>query len=269
MEQMMAMLSGGPGMGGQGGIMGGDSNPMAALFAQVAGGGLGGQGIPGITAAGEGLADIDPANDTGDANMDPMAALMKSMTEGGGMPPGFGPPGGQTGNPFFPGQTPAKKPLLARFWPLVHVLAMFVLWTFVVFWWEPSLAGLQGSTTSRWALSKWDLLKGGVGRVQSQRLAHDLTRESSFPTLPVFWAFITIQVLLQSTRIVLFKSAPSLPSIVTQFLPLMPPHISSLLLTGSRYLSILNQLWKDGCLFIFLLGAGVILSGNGNSSIRV
>lgn len=56
------------------------------------------------------------------------------------------------------------------------------------------------------------------------------------------------------------QPAPSLPGMISNFLPLMPPHISSALLTGSRYLSLVNQAWKDGCVLLFLLGLGVLSS---------
>lgn len=41
---------------------------------------------------------------------------------------------------------------------------------------------------------------------------------------------------------------------------MLPPKISRPLLTGSRYLTMFTQIYKDGCLLIFGVGLFIILS---------
>ena len=76
---------------------------------------------------------------------------------------------------------------------------------------------------------------------------------------PIFWAFLTVETLLQSTRFMFVKSPPSLPSILSNLLPLAPPHISRLVILGSRYLTSFNQIWKDGCLLLWLIGMTALI----------
>lgn len=56
------------------------------------------------------------------------------------------------------------------------------------------------------------------------------------------------------------QSPPPPHSLIRTFLPLLPPKISRPIVTGSRYLTMLTQLYKDGAIVIFLLGMVIILA---------
>ena len=56
------------------------------------------------------------------------------------------------------------------------------------------------------------------------------------------------------------QSPPAPHSLISTFLPLLPPAISRPVLTGSRYLSMLSQVYKDGCLLIFGVGMLVVVA---------
>lgn len=94
----------------------------------------------------------------------------------------------------------------------------------------------------------------------------------------MFWAFTTLELIIQTTRFLLlkvrlavynevgpadkqFQSPPPPHSLLQTFLPLMPPHLSRPVLTASRYFSLLSQTLKDGFLLVFLLGL-VIIAGD-------
>lgn len=62
------------------------------------------------------------------------------------------------------------------------------------------------------------------------------------------------------------KSPPAPHALLNNFLPILPPKIARPLLTGSRYLNLLTQLFKDGCLLVFMLG--MIIAGGEYASSR-
>lgn len=197
------------------------------------------------------------------------------------------------------GGSQQTKSLSAKLFPLVHVISMIALWAFAVFWWEPSIAAKHWGTEvlitkSLGAWKKWGLLKGDMGGLAAglERQAFEpLVRlfpknffcPSANPTSwtitdsdsifcfrvlrhylplqqPIFWAFTTIELILQTTRLMVFKKPLPAPSIINNFLPMLPPNLSRNIITGSRYLSLGMQVWKDGCLLIFLLGMTIVFA---------
>ena len=172
--------------------MGGE-NPLAALLAQMGGGGAPGANPLGITS---GPSDFDPdslGGLGGKGNEDPMAAMFKAMSSGAGGPGGALPPGLFGGdpnnpNPLFPSSQPLKKPLIQRIFPFIHVLAMVALWAFIVLWWEPSLhpsSTIIGSGRPwTWSnLAKYGLLSGNGEDGKFRNLERDLERQTRFATL--------------------------------------------------------------------------------------
>jgi hypothetical protein len=41
---------------------------------------------------------------------------------------------------------------------------------------------------------------------------------------------------------------------------MLPPNISRLVTTGSKYLGVASQVYADGCLFVFGLGCAIVLA---------
>jgi hypothetical protein len=194
----MSMLGGGGGapgmgMGGPGSMGMGGENPLAALLAQMGGGGAPGANPLGITS---GASDFDPdslGGLGGNGNEDPMAAMFKAMSSGAGGPGGALPPGlfggdANNPNPLFPSSQPLKKPLIQRIFPFIHVIAMVALWAFIVLWWEPSLhpsSTILGSGRPwTWSnLAKYGLLSGNGEGGKFRNLERDLERQTRFATL--------------------------------------------------------------------------------------
>jgi hypothetical protein len=64
--------------------------------------------------------------------------------------------------------------------------------------------------------------------------------------------------LVMGQSLISLQSPPPPHSLISNFLPLMPPKIAKPLVTGSRYLNLLVQTYKDGALLVFLLGLTTI-----------
>ncbi|KAK8846682.1 hypothetical protein IAR55_005769 [Kwoniella newhampshirensis] len=249
LEAMMSMFGGPPGLGAGGGGVGPGSEgvpDMSRLLAQMMGGDPSSFGGPG--GGGNLLGDVDdPAGLGGGAGV-------------GGIPPNLFGPSGTDGFPSFPGMPglggAAAKPRskAEKYFPLVHFVSIIVLSIFAVAWWEPALFKISPSSL----LSTWSRRWAGLsGRRDSVWRLHGFGEPD---VLPLFWAFTTLELILQTTRFVIFKSPPPPHSLLATFLPLMPPAISRPLLTGSRYLNLLSQTYKDGCLLVFGIGMTVVIA---------
>lgn len=249
--QMMAMLNGGAGGAGGAGPEG--MPDMSRLFAQMMGGappGSGPQGgMPNLLGMGDlddpaGLGGTPPLNAAGMPNFPDMSAFAN-------MP-------GMQGMPGMGMGAPQGKGWVEKLYPLVHFIATLLLLAFATVWWEPTIRA------ARWAdvvddkstLGRWARLAGRVGG--RQVVASGVL--GNVEVLPIFWAFTTLQLILQTTRFFILKSPPAPHSLISTFLPLLPPAISRPVLTGSRYLSMLSQVYKDGCLLIFGVGMMVVVA---------
>ncbi|WRT65104.1 uncharacterized protein IL334_002046 [Kwoniella shivajii] len=236
LESMMSMFGGGPPGGANG-----ELPDMATMLSQM-------MGRMGPSSGPEGsqrlLGDLD----------DP-AGL-------GGLPPNLfgGGRGGDGGNgdmPFpFPGMGmgmgmggTTKKSKSERYFPMIHFISIILLALFTVGWWEPMIQSrhLISAIEGNW-IQRWSGLSKSIGKF------------GGVEVLPAFWAWTTLELILQTTRFMILKSPPPPHSLLQNFLPLLPPKISRPLLTGSRYLQLLSQTYKDGCLFIFSLGFSVIIA---------
>ncbi|OCF41563.1 hypothetical protein I317_04575 [Kwoniella heveanensis CBS 569] len=243
LEAMMSMFGGGGGLGGPGGPGGegaGEMPDFSRLMAQMMGVSPDGMGTGG---PGQNLlGDVD----------DP-AGL-------GGVPPnlfgGLGAGGANSPFPFpsMPGMGIGPAPVkskAAKWFPLVHFISIVLLSLFSVLWWEPTLraksplSGIDQGWSGRWA----------------GHLGDKWVRLSGIEAIPVFWAFTTLELILQTTRFMIFKSPPPPHSLIQTFLPILPPKISGPLVTGSRYLNLLLQFYKDGALFVFVVGISTVVAG--------
>ncbi|XAO24713.1 hypothetical protein I312_103519 [Cryptococcus bacillisporus CA1280] len=238
LEAMMSML-GTPGAQSSGG--GAEMPDMSRLLAQM----MGDPSLAsGPNAQGQGMiGDVD--DPAGLGGMGP-----------GGIPPNlsdlFG--GAGAGDPSFPGFGGAGtgqqqgKGKVEKYFPLAHFISVILLAVFAVTWWEPALRMTAAFRTENVWADRW---AGFAGRVKGL---------GEVEVLPIFWAFVTVELILQTSRLMILKSPPAPHSLLQNFLPVLPPSISRPLLTGSRYLSLLSQTYKDGCLLIFMVGTTVVVA---------
>ncbi|GAA5938878.1 uncharacterized protein JCM15063_004896 [Sporobolomyces koalae] len=230
LAQLSGMNAGGPGMGGAPG----GEDMIAQMLAQMTAG-------PGGAAAG------------GQPGQNPFAGM------GGG---------NGVGNPFAAqaGQSPVAPPqpktFLDKVFPLVHLVAMVSLAVYAVVWWEPSKRfGLYGSSETRgidWAA--WGALAsrrpkdvGVVGQVVGMQLAE----------IPLLWMFISIELVLQTSRIFLLRNRPAAPGLLNSVLPLLSqfsPQLGLVLQTATRYLALFSTCLNDLAVLVFCIGI-VILVG--------
>ncbi|KAJ9095006.1 hypothetical protein QFC21_005799 [Naganishia friedmannii] len=246
---------------------------------------------------GEGLSAVDSSDDpptpplpaahlpditTRRGNKDPFALTahsgqnnamegdMSSLFPGLNIPPGMlqmlqdagGNNGGGTGtttpgmaNPFAP-SAPAKKSALAQALPLIHLFSVVAFYLFTILVWEPSVwaSGRHPSVAGALPVERrerWVRLKGDGG-VKSDML------DSGWASLPVFWAFITLETLLISTQTMFIPvGPPSLPSLLQNFLPLIPSVYSRPLLLAFKYAALVGQIATDAAVLLFLFGMSV------------
>lgn len=102
---------------------------------------------------------------------DPLAALMSMMGPQGDMGGFGGPPGMMPPNMFMqPPSMPAKRTLVQKLMPLVHLFAGWLLLGYFVLWKEPQAynakphtSGSLNSRWTRWAELGWQSPKEGWG----------------------------------------------------------------------------------------------------------
>ncbi|GAA5897191.1 uncharacterized protein JCM6883_006611 [Sporobolomyces salmoneus] len=240
LQQQFAALSGGA--GGAGGEMPEGGDLFSQMMAQMAAGG-GPNGAAGGQNPFAGLAGLAGGAD----GSNPFA----NSTAGGGQPPV---------SPFAP---PPPKTFLDKLFPLLHLLAMVGLAVYAVVWWEPSKRfGLYGASETQgidWAA--WGALAsrrpkdaGVVGQVVGMQLAE----------IPLLWMFISIELVLQTSRIFLLRNRPSAPGMLSSILPLLSqfsPQLGLVLQTGTRYLALFSTCLNDLAVLVFCIGI-VILIGH-------
>ncbi|WVQ83966.1 hypothetical protein IAT38_006111 [Cryptococcus sp. DSM 104549] len=241
LEAMMSMF-GGP--GSQSGMGGGEMPDMGRLLAQMMGDSSLAGGLPSQNL----LGDVDDPAGLGGAG------------PGEILPNFFGGGAGADGMPPFPfpgmsgmGGPSTRKTKVEKWFPLVHWAAVALLALFAVVWWEPALRAVAPfkDENERWA-GRWEGFAGRSG--------WKVRGAGEVEVLPIFWAFTSLELILQTTRVLLFKSPARPHSMIQNLLPLMPPSISQPVLTASQYLSLFSQTYKDGCLLVFLIGMTVVLA---------
>ncbi|KAL1952391.1 hypothetical protein VTO73DRAFT_1540 [Trametes versicolor] len=181
---------------------------------------------------------------------DPMATLMAALQQGGageGAPPGFQFPGAGTG---MMGMAPPPKPktLLQKLMPLIHVLSAWFLLAYFVSWKEPEAyeakthgSELASSRWRRWAELGWKSPDDGFG-VQ---------------TVPFFWAFSTLALVLHSWRIFTNLDPVQPPMLLALALPSLPPPLPAIIINGMKYLQIGGVFFDD--LSALIVGIGFLI----------
>ncbi|GAA5989490.1 hypothetical protein JCM5350_005936 [Sporobolomyces pararoseus] len=230
LQQQLAALQGGGG-GGEGG--GGD------LFSQM-------------------MAQMAAGGPQGGAGQNPFAAFGGG---GGGV-------GGTASNPFAQqsAQTPVASPpqpktFLDKVFPLIHLLAMVGLAVYSVVWWEPSkrfgLYGqseLQGIDWSAWgALASTRPKNSGiVGQLVGGQLAE----------IPLLWMFVSVELVLQTSRIFLLRNRAPTPSMLNSVLPLLSqfsPQLGLVLTTLTKYFQLFSTCLNDLAVLIFVIGIVILI----------
>lgn len=251
LEAMMSMF-GTPGAQSSGG--GAEMPDMSRLLAQM----MGDPSLAsGPNAQGQGMiGDVD--DPAGLGGMGP-----------GGIPPNlsdlFG--GAGAGDPSFPGFGGAGtgqqqgKGKVEKYFPLAHFISVILLAVFAVTWWEPALRMTAAFRTENVWADRW---AGFAGRVKGL---------GEVEVLPIFWAFVTVELILQTSRLMIFKVrflvlwtyirmpsdtfSPPVSSRAPFPSPELPPGPSPLYLSPTPYwLAISQPLVADvqGRLFTYIYG---------------
>ncbi|KAL1744310.1 hypothetical protein HDZ31DRAFT_82787 [Schizophyllum fasciatum] len=239
-------------------------NPLAALM-NLAG------GAPG--AGMEGMAD------------NPLLAMMAQM--------GIDPSGAAAaaGPQFGQQQQTTRKPLtrLQRALPLVHAVAVWALLAYFVFlrptgaaaddapfggggfgglangwssWADPSTWANTGAWIA-WDPSKWR--RGGVGWwpwAQLARRAPELgIWETTVGAQPFVYAFLVLEMLLHSVRILSRTDDVRPPALLSLALPHLPPALSGTIVHGMKYLQMGGLVLDDVAFLVMGLAFLVVLAG--------
>ncbi|EIW86244.1 hypothetical protein CONPUDRAFT_148337 [Coniophora puteana RWD-64-598 SS2] len=229
------------------------------FFHALMGAGLGGQQAPstgtppqiagsGFSSGGSRAGSLPPQQDVPG---DPLAAMMAQLAQ---MDPSAAGKMQQQ-SPFMqpPMQMqPQKEPtLLQKMLPLLHVFSAWLLLAYFALWREPrafaeSAGDVVDSTVwKRWADLAWKAPGEGWG-VQF---------------VPFLWAFVTIQIILHSTRIMLGTNRFQPPMLLSLAMAYLPPPFPSLITNGLRYISLGGAFLDDLASVVFGLGVIILVSG--------
>ncbi|KAM0752195.1 hypothetical protein T439DRAFT_324265 [Meredithblackwellia eburnea MCA 4105] len=212
---------------------------------------------------------------------DIMAQMMQQMMAG--MAGGGGPGGPGAGGPFGVGaqgsqpQPPTSpfpaqpKSLLDKLFPLVHLLSMFLLAAYAVISLEPAnKVGLYGwmgvgkkVDWNAWAAlirkrptslapGKSGLVQEAVGQLSGIGLAQ----------VPLLWLFVSVELVLQTTRLFLVRNRPAPPGILNSILPILSqfsPQLATLIHTSLKWVSLLSIIINDLAVLIFCIGIAVVV----------
>ncbi|GAA5973425.1 hypothetical protein JCM8115_001740 [Rhodotorula mucilaginosa] len=201
---------------------------------------------------------------------DPFSQMMQQMMAGmGGAGGGPGGPGGIAGGQHQQQQPAANSPfapappktLLDRFFPLVHITSMVALAIYVVFVYEPArrmatYGWAGGSEGVDW--SAWSALLTHKPR----DLAPGAGAFRGLASVPLLWMFVTVELILQTTRLFLVRNRPAPPGILNSILPLISqfsPQIGLAIQTGVRYLDLFSTCLNDLAVLIFCIGLTVVI----------
>ncbi|KAF9261917.1 hypothetical protein L218DRAFT_960874 [Marasmius fiardii PR-910] len=239
------------------------------LLRALMGGGFGGPNPGGQSAIGgaPGAPQLPPS-----LADNPLAAMLLGAVGAqggnGGMPP-FPPPGMNLGKaPAMNGGAGTevktkKQSKFQKLMPLVHLVAIWALLAYFVLVREPETQmSLRGETASwSWSTTDWT----GVWRRWAELAYRSpyATVESiagkgwTVSVLPFFWAFMTLQIALHSTRIFYGFDTPEPPTLLALVLPHLPPPFPSLIVNGLKYIQMGSTLLDD--LAILAVGTGFVI----------
>ena len=92
--------------------------------------------------------------------------------------------------------------------------------------------------------------------------AEDSVEASAEETSParLLWYFATLELILQSSRFFLETRVPPAPSKIVSYASLLPQPFAGYIITGVRYLRIIQTIAKDFCLLLFIAGVASFLN---------
>ncbi|CBQ69880.1 conserved hypothetical protein [Sporisorium reilianum SRZ2] len=243
-------------------------NPMEALMAmmQGGGGGFGGPNGPGFGGPGEGgqpdMSGLPPQ----------LAAMMQQFGSGAG-----GPGGAANVAPT----TTQTKPISERAFDLLQALLVLALAVLAakssLFDFDRSsvvpdaVADTLDTITPTSSLSASNTLRRWA-RLGYQKPSTDewtsfsplsSSSISFLPALPLFWIFLSLELVLQAARIVIFsRKTPAPPSLLATLTAMLPiPNLQLIVRLAGKYLALLNALVNDVALLVFVFGVTVLWSG--------
>lgn len=183
LEAMMSMF-GAPGAQPSGG--GAEMPDMSKLLAQM----MGDPSLAsGPNAQGQGMiGDVDDPAGLGGMGPGGIPSNLSDLFGGAG-----------AGGPSFPGFGDAGmgqkqgKGKIEKYFPVAHFISVILLAIFAVAWWEPALRMTAAFRTENVWADRW---AGFAGRVKGL---------GEVEVLPIFWAFVTVELILQTSRLMIFK----------------------------------------------------------------
>ncbi|ESK95560.1 hypothetical protein Moror_12634 [Moniliophthora roreri MCA 2997] len=189
----------------------------------------------------------------------PLAAMLFSAANGGTMPP-LPPsmlgkaPASQQPQP----QVAKPKTTFQKLMPLVHLIAIWILLAYFVFMKEPEVQGEVSLLESRDGLTsiwrRWAELAFRDPKASVDSMG---AKGWTVTVVPFFWAFMSLQIGLHSTRIFYGFDNPQLPTLLAMALPHIPPPFPSIIVNGLKYLQMGSILLDD--LAILTVGTGLII----------
>ncbi|KAK4052452.1 hypothetical protein OIV83_002254 [Microbotryomycetes sp. JL201] len=191
----------------------------------------------------------------GQAPPNPFAAMMLNNKDGAPQRPV---------SPF----PPQPKTLLDRIFPLIHFIAMVALAWYSVAYAEPAnKIGIMG-WTDRVGQVDWR----SWGALASQRPARDVAGKVAgksaealgvgLAQVPMLWLFVSVELVLQTTRILLVRNQPDPPGILNSIMPILSqfsPQLGLALQTAVKYLALVSVLVTDLSVLLFSIGAIIIM----------
>ncbi|KAG5636000.1 hypothetical protein H0H81_009427 [Sphagnurus paluster] len=151
-----------------------------------------------------------------------------------------------------PGMTTQQQPTrLQKLMPFVHLIAMWCMLAYFVFYAEPRVGG-GNQVGIDWGGDLWKRWRalGGSGVVEVVQVQF----------VPFFWAFTTLQIVLHSVRIFSGFDAVQPPTLVALALPHLPPPLPSVIINGMKYLQMGSLFLDDLAGLIVGMGFLVLFS---------
>lgn len=115
--------------------------------------------------------------------------------------------------------------------------------------------GYQRPSAEEWA---------SVSRSSTTSFLTSAMLPARLSTLPLFWILLSLEMLLQATRIAIFsrktRPPPSMLAMLAGMLPI--PNLGLMISLVSRYLALVNAFINDLSLLVFVFGVAVLWSGH-------